>query len=156
MKAQTSGSVRLAQTAEEIRYCYPVMQQLRTHLTPERYEELVTRMQKNEGYQLAYVDSDRSVAAVAGFRYMEMLYTDGRIMYVDDLVTDPQQRSHGHGHTLMQWLEAEARRNGCVELHLDSGVQRFDATPGGGETRPLASEFERSMPDVFAVVHTIE
>jgi GNAT superfamily N-acetyltransferase len=124
---QTSSRVKFAQSPEEIRACYPVMRELRTHLSPERYEELVARMRKNESYQLAYVEDRGRVVAVAGFRYLEMLYTDGKIMYVDDLVTDPQVRSGGHGHTLMQWLEDEARRNGCVELHLDSGVQRFDA-----------------------------
>ena len=127
MQPKGSSQVRSAQTPVEVRRCYPVMHQLRTHLSPERFEELATRMQKNEGYHLAYVESDGDVAAVAGFRYMEMLYTDGKIMYVDDLVTDPERRSSGHGHLLLQWLEEEARRNGCTELHLDSGVQRFDA-----------------------------
>jgi GNAT superfamily N-acetyltransferase len=127
MQPKRSSQVRSAQTPAEVRRCYPVMHQLRTHLSPERFEELATRMQKNEGYQLAYVESEGEVAAVAGFRYMEMLYTDGKIMYVDDLVTDPERRSSGHGHLLLQWLEDEARRNGCTELHLDSGVQRFDA-----------------------------
>jgi GNAT superfamily N-acetyltransferase len=127
MKTQPAASVRLAASIEEVRACYPVMHQLRTHLSPERYEELVTRMQKNEGYQLAYITEQGRVAAVAGFRYLEMLYTDGKIMYVDDLVTDPNQRSSGHGRTMLRWLQEEAKRNGCLELHLDSGVQRFDA-----------------------------
>jgi GNAT superfamily N-acetyltransferase len=127
MKPQSASQVRIATNAEDIRHCFPVMQQLRTHLSLERYQELVARMQKNEGYQLAYIAEHDIVVAVAGFRYMEMLYTDGKVLYVDDLITDPQQRSHGHGRTLMDWLVAEAKRNACVELHLDSGVQRFDA-----------------------------
>jgi GNAT superfamily N-acetyltransferase len=127
MKPQSASQVQIAITSEEIRRCFPVMQLLRTHLSLPRYEELVASMQKKEGYQLAYIAEQGTVVAVAGFRYMEMLYTDGRVLYVDDLITDPQQRSYGHGHTLMEWLTAEAKRNGCVDLHLDSGVQRFDA-----------------------------
>jgi GNAT superfamily N-acetyltransferase len=119
--------VRVAETADDIRRCFPVMQQLRTHLTLDRYLELVARMRAHEGYTLAFVEEAGVVTAVAGYRYMELLYTDGKVLYVDDLITDANLRSRGHGHTLMEWLKEEARRNQCVELHLDSGVQRFDA-----------------------------
>jgi GNAT superfamily N-acetyltransferase len=46
---------------------------------------------------------------------------------VDDLVTDGAHRSRAHGRTLFEWLVAEARRLGCDQLCLESGVQRFDA-----------------------------
>jgi len=48
-------------------------------------------------------------------------------MYVDDLVTDERQRSKGVGGALLDWLAEQARARGCAELHLDSGVHRFDA-----------------------------
>jgi GNAT superfamily N-acetyltransferase len=64
--------------------------------------------------------------AVAGFRLVEMLAW-GRSLYVDDLVTDSAERSKGYGESLMRWLIDCARATGCEELHLDSGVQRFDA-----------------------------
>jgi len=51
----------------------------------------------------------------------------GRILYVDDLVTDSTVRSKGHGKTLLDWLTARARTERCRFLELDSGVQRFDA-----------------------------
>ena len=51
----------------------------------------------------------------------------GRNLYVDDLATLPDERSKGWGGRLFEWLEAEARRQGCAELHLDSGVQRGGA-----------------------------
>jgi GNAT superfamily N-acetyltransferase len=127
MKPQPAGGVRRATSEEEVRRCFPVMQQLRTHLTLERYLDFVTRMQAKEGYELAYAEEAGAVTAVAGYRYLNMLYTDGKVLYVDDLVTDPDLRSRGYGHALIAWLTEEARRNGCVELHLDSGVQRFDA-----------------------------
>jgi GNAT superfamily N-acetyltransferase len=127
MKAHPASAVRKAATEDEVRACFAVMQQLRTHLTLERYLEMVARMHTNEGYELAYIEEDGKVAAVAGYRFMELLYTNGKMLYVDDLVTDGNLRSRGHGHTLMAWLKDEALRNGCVELHLDSGVQRFDA-----------------------------
>jgi GNAT superfamily N-acetyltransferase len=63
------------------------------------------------------------VVAVAGYRFMEMLYA-GKTLYVDDLNTDDTRRSRGHGKMLMDWLKNEAKSRGCVQLQLDSGVQR--------------------------------
>jgi GNAT superfamily N-acetyltransferase len=83
-------------------------------------------MMDSGGYLQAAVREDRVVRAVAGYRYMDMLYC-GRILYVDDLVTDERTRSQGLGKRLIEWLTNEARAKGCAELHLDSGVQREHA-----------------------------
>ena len=106
---------------------YPVMVQLRPHI--ERCEDLVAqvRLQMGEGYRLAAARDDAGdIRALAGFRVMTMLFR-GRQLYVDDLVTDARVRSTGFGAALFEWLVAEGRRLGCRSLHLDSGVQRFDA-----------------------------
>jgi ribosomal protein S18 acetylase RimI-like enzyme len=47
----------------------------------------------------------------------------GRHLYVDDLVTDAAARSRGHGDALFDALVAEARRQGCAWLVLDSGLE---------------------------------
>ena len=79
-----------------------------------------------EGYALAYLEEKGGVKAVAGFRIMEML-ARGPSLYVDDLVTDERERSKGYGDALFDWLVRQAKAKGCKQLHLDSGVQRFDA-----------------------------
>lgn len=48
----------------------------------------------------------------------------GLELYVDDLVTDERQRSHGVGRALLRWLDYHARLQGCATLALDSGTQR--------------------------------
>jgi GNAT superfamily N-acetyltransferase len=63
------------------------------------------------------------VHAVAGDRIMEMLYC-GRILDVDDLNRDEPYRSKGYGKVFMDWIKAEAKKQGCGRLQLDSGVQR--------------------------------
>jgi GNAT superfamily N-acetyltransferase len=100
-----------------------VMRQLRPHIVSDDYLPTIKRMMQTDGYHLAAVHNNGTVQAVAGYRYMEMLYC-GRILYVDDLNTDEDARSKGHGKALMEWLKAEARKHGCAQLHLDSGVQR--------------------------------
>lgn len=117
-------NVRLALTDAEIDACWPVMHQLRPHVSRELFLPQI-RLQQPQCYQLAAVWEDRP-AAVAGFRICENLAW-GVHLYVDDLVTDDHHRSRGYGAQLLAWLIAHARAHGCVQLHLDSGVQRFAA-----------------------------
>lgn len=112
-----------ATTDEEILSTRDVMLQLRPQLAPDAYLPTVRRMMENDGYHLAALRVDGIVRAVAGYRYMEMLYC-GRILYVDDLNTDESARSLGYGQSLMDWLKAEGRAQSCGQLHLDSGTHR--------------------------------
>ncbi len=75
---------------------------------------------------MLYTERDGVVCAVAGFRVGENLAW-GRFLYADDLVTAAAARKQGHARAIMDAIVAEAKRLGCAQLHLDSGVQRFDA-----------------------------
>jgi GNAT superfamily N-acetyltransferase len=119
-------TISLAESEEQIRGCYPVMAELRPHVVEREFVERVRRQQRDGGYHLAFVEESGSVRAVAGFRIAEFLAW-GRTLYVDDLVTASVERSRGHGQALFDWLIARAKSNACAQLHLDSGVQRFDA-----------------------------
>jgi GNAT superfamily N-acetyltransferase len=118
--------IRLAESASDWRRCYPVMSELRTHLTEREFLERARRQRRECGWRLAYVEERDTVCAVAGYRVTRSL-SWGKFLYVDDLVTAAAARSRGHGKTLFDWLVAQARAAGCDELHLDSGVQRFGA-----------------------------
>ena len=115
-----------ARSDEEVLATRDVMRQLRPDIAPADYLPTVQRMMAG-GFRLAVSrDADGIVRGVAGFRCFEMLYC-GRILYVDDLITDEATRSQGHGKALLDWLKEEARSGGCGQLHLDSGVQREKA-----------------------------
>jgi GNAT superfamily N-acetyltransferase len=109
----------------DVERCHPVIAQLRPHLS---LTEFVTRVlrQTREGYRLLRAEIAGNVVGVAGCRIMETLAW-GRILYVDDLVTDEAWRSQGVGSSLFEALVRLARDRECCELHLDSGVQRFGA-----------------------------
>lgn len=117
--------IHIAQTDTEKSACYPVLAELRPHLTEAGFLPQVKR-QEGQGYRLAYVENEGLVLAVAGFCTGEALAW-GRYMYVFDLVTSKKARSQGCGKALLDFLKGAARAEGCRELHLDSGVQRFGA-----------------------------
>ncbi|CAN5697402.1 GNAT family N-acetyltransferase [soil metagenome] len=118
--------IRQLSTDEEIKATYPVMNQLRHHLKKESYPTTVRRMADSDGYRLAAAFEGERVCCVAGYRISEFL-AYGKVLYVDDLVTDEAARSRDFGGHMIGWLANEAQRHGCGQLHLDSSVQRHDA-----------------------------
>lgn len=104
-----------------------VLLQLRPHYGEAELIGQIHHQCDTTGYQLAaVVDDAGAVLCVAGFVIQNKLAW-GKSLYVDDLVTDAKARSSGAGTCMMNWLKAHARAQGCRQLHLDSGVQRFDA-----------------------------
>ena len=125
-KDQAPFKIAIADSNAAIAGCFPVMRQLRTHFEDESEFVAQVKRQQEQGFRMAYLETDGSVRAVAGYRFLESLFA-GRFLYVDDLVTDANERSLGYGGALLDWLVAEARAAGCRKLELDSGVQRFAA-----------------------------
>ncbi|WP_062537264.1 GNAT family N-acetyltransferase [Mizugakiibacter sediminis] len=115
-----------AETDEQIQATCAVMRQLRPHLDPANYLATVRALMASDGYRLAALVEDGAVRAVAGYRFLTMLYC-GRILSVDDLVADERVRSRGYGSRLLNWLKDEARAAGCAELQLISRVTREGA-----------------------------
>ncbi|SDG85890.1 Acetyltransferase (GNAT) family protein [Propionivibrio dicarboxylicus] len=78
------------------------------------------------GGRMAVVVDGEALLAVAIWRVIENT-SEGRRLYVDDLVSDDLHRSQGVGKCLLGWLEQKAVSLGCDALALDSGVQRAGA-----------------------------
>jgi GNAT superfamily N-acetyltransferase len=118
--------IQKAVTVDQIRSCYRVMCQLRPHFIEEApFIEQVQR-QLTEGYQLVYCQDRGEVKAAVGFRFLEFLAW-GKVLYIDDLVTDAEARKVGYGGRLLKWVIEQAREKGCDQVHLDSGPQRHEA-----------------------------
>jgi len=114
-----------ADSDTDIERCFPVLVELRPHLADDTFVRAARRLM-DHGYRLVFLEDAGAVRAVAGFRFLDT-FAWGKILYVDDLVTRAPDRSRGYGAQLFDWLVEHARERGCDELHLDSGVQRFDA-----------------------------
>jgi len=118
-----------AQTPEQLRHVYPVIKELRPHLTEEKFVEQAERQMQAHGYILIYVeDENGKPTAVAGYRPVEMLHWS-KVLYIDDLVTAEAARGHGFADHLFNHIVNQARDQGLAAVHLDSGTHsgRWDA-----------------------------
>lgn len=112
-------------TVEEIQQYFEIMHQLRPHLEKKTFAEQVIR-QMTEGYRFVYLEDKDEVKSLAGFRILTFLAW-GKVLYIDDLITDANARGNGYGGMLLKWLIEQAKLANCDQVHLDSGPQRHDA-----------------------------
>lgn len=117
--------IREITTEKEYSEAFPVMVQLRTHLTRESYMDLLEPM-KAEGYQLFAVFHHQHIVALAGVA-LKTNFFHKRHVYIFDLVTDENHRSEGFGKQLLDYIDVWAKENGAEYVALDSGLQRLDA-----------------------------
>ncbi|HEX7390377.1 MAG TPA: GNAT family N-acetyltransferase [Acidiphilium sp.] len=121
--------LRHAETDADILACFPVMRQLRPHLSGEAEFLTRVRRQQGEGYRLLAAWEEDEAVGLAGYRLQENLIR-GRFVYVDDLVVQDGRRSGGLGAKLLDEVARLAKSEGCVWLTLDTGLgnalaQRF-------------------------------
>ena len=110
--------------AGETQLAYAAMLELRPKIgSSADFVRTVNDRQRPQGYRLigSFDDDDEQAAGAAGFRVLDYLAW-GHALYCDDLTTREKYRGRGHAGALMDWMVEEARRLGCGEFHLDSGV----------------------------------
>ena len=122
------SAVKLAESDADVARLFPVLRELRPLIADEK--DLVARVQRQRGtergWRLAYVEQNGVPVAAASCRILEHLAW-GKVLYVDDLICAESHRGAGAANALMEWMEGQARAEGCVQLHLDSGTQRIRA-----------------------------
>jgi ribosomal protein S18 acetylase RimI-like enzyme len=119
------GEIRQLSMEHEVRGAFPVINQLRTHLSEDLFYELFLEMQE-QGYTLFANYDNEKIVALAGFAILTNLY-DGKHVYLYDLITDSKERSKGFGEELLAFLESFAVQNNCSCVTLSSNVNRIDA-----------------------------
>jgi ribosomal protein S18 acetylase RimI-like enzyme len=124
-----STNLREATTDADILAAWPIMRELRPHLTePATFAERVWRQQR-DGYRLLAAWDADTVVGLAGWRVLETLIR-GRFCYVDDLVVQADARRGRLGERLLDGVAEAARALGLAHLVLDTGIdnvlgQRF-------------------------------
>lgn len=109
----------------DIRRCFRVFSHLRPHLDEAEFVRRF-QVQAAEGYNIVYIESGEQVVAAAGYRVLHFLAW-GKVLYLDDLITEPESKKAGYGSALLKWVTQKGKELGCDEFHLDTGYQRHDA-----------------------------
>ena len=118
--------IKIAETDDEIRKCFPVMTELRPHFTDEEsFLKQVKQQAENHDFKLVFLEDD-VVKAVGGIRIGEWL-ARGKYLEIEDLVTASDSRSKNYGGELFDWIEDYAKRENCREIKLVSHVTRYGA-----------------------------
>ncbi|MCF2501312.1 GNAT family N-acetyltransferase [Dyadobacter chenhuakuii] len=118
----------VAKTREQIEFCKEIIFAFRPEVEEATYLDLIMHMITDENYILAYLPNhdNTKAAAFIGYRTKHMLLT-GRMIYVDDLYTDPAYRGGGFAGKLLDFVASEATQAGIKTIHLDSGYDLHDA-----------------------------
>ena len=94
---------------------------------PDMGADYTTLMDKvTRGGGVVQLHDGEAVRSLAVWRAFHTTYC-GLRFEIDDLVTDPDHRSKGHGATLLNWLETKALGLGCDTVTLNSATHRADA-----------------------------
>jgi GNAT superfamily N-acetyltransferase len=106
----------------DLERCYPVMKELRPHLSYEDYISIYEESKAADGYQIVAIEQDDKILAVMGYRFLSDYVRDKHV-YVDDLVSTESSRSQGLGAELLEFAEDIARKNNCKSLRLCTGIE---------------------------------
>lgn len=109
----------------ELRLAWPVMRELRDRIDEQTYLERAA-IAVARGYRLLALRVDGGIVSLAGFDVLTTL-SQGRHLYVWDLVTAAAERSRGHGAAMIERLVVIARDEGCATIALDSALWRVEA-----------------------------
>ncbi len=117
--------VQIADTDKKIALCWEAMHELRPHLVESEFVSLIKKLQADK-FTLIFIEEQGQAISAAGFVEGVKLHR-GKFIYIDDLSTLPAHRGKGLGTALLDWIFDYAQKNNFDQVHLDSGVQRFDA-----------------------------
>lgn len=106
----------------DLERCYPVMKELRPHLSFEDYISIYNESHIADGYEIVAIEDKGQILAVMGYRFLSD-YVRGRHVYVDDLVSTEGARSQGLGAELLKFAEGIAQASGCNSLRLCTGIE---------------------------------
>jgi len=110
---------------DDLAQAFPVVSQLRTHLSVEEYVKIVKAM-KPSGYRAICLFEGEDIVAYAGFAEQLNLY-NGNHIWVYDLVTDEAKRSKGYGQLVLSCIEKYAKEQALTCVVLSSRLQWLDA-----------------------------
>lgn len=112
----------VVKTNEDLERCYPILLELRPHLSFADYLSIYQESHTANGYEIVAIEVDEKIQAVMGYRFLSD-YIRGKHIYIDDLVSTEAARSKGMGAELLRFAENVAEQNKCKTLRLCTGIE---------------------------------
>lgn len=106
----------------DLERAFPIVKQLRPHLTWEQFGAIFKQARSNENFHLLAMFDGSECVAVMGYRILHD-FVHGRHLYVDDLVVASSRRSQGLGAELLREAETIAKVQDCAMLRLSTGIE---------------------------------
>lgn len=103
----------------------PIIQQLYTDFTSEKYESLLSEMLPIN-YKQVIVQENNETIGLAGFWIATKLWC-GRYLELDNVIVHPNHRSKGIGKIITEYLVQKAIDNNCTMAVLDAYTTNFAA-----------------------------
>ncbi len=108
---------------DELKKAFPVIQDLRPHLSEQQFIDLFFEMNRTAGYTLAaLVDGEHNILGLMGYRFL-VDYVRGSHLYIDDLIVKSEFRSQKLGEKLLAFAEQVAKTKGVKTLRLSTGIE---------------------------------
>lgn len=82
------------QTKADLERCYPIMKELRPHLSFEDYISIYEQSHESDGCEIVAIEQNNQILAVMGYRFLSD-YVRGKHIYVDDLVCTGIENERG-------------------------------------------------------------
>jgi GNAT superfamily N-acetyltransferase len=118
--------IREIENTDELSAAYDVFHELRTHLSLDDFKVIYREAKERDSYTVVIAIDGSKVIAAMGYRLLFDL-VHGKHLYIDDLVTTKNERSHGIGAKLLQYAEEIARTESCSGLRLCTGTENASA-----------------------------
>lgn len=109
-------------TEQQLKECFPVLKELRPHLSFEEYVDIYNQAHDSDGYEIVAIRKNNEVVALMGYRILSD-FVRGRHLYIDDLVSTETARSQGYGAKLLKYAEELAPKIDCKVLRLCTGIE---------------------------------
>ena len=114
--------IKQLKTNQELEIIFPIVKELRPHLSFEEYIYLVREAENDNQYKLVGIFENNLPLAVMGYRIL-FDFVHGKHLYIDDLVVTQSLRSKGYGEMLLEYAEREAKKLDCKWLRLSTGIE---------------------------------
>lgn len=117
-----SETMFTVKTDSELKECFPILKELRPHLSFEDYVNIYKQSHESDGYEIVAIRKNNEVIALMGYRILSD-FVRGRHLYIDDLVSTEKARSQGLGAKLLKYAEDLAPELECQVLRLCTGIE---------------------------------